>query len=224
MQESQASQASRINADVELEAIYKNLQAKKSYMSLKEQLFQRLLDSKVPKAEWVTQIPRLAASSQIESKLKQVIYDISNTIIKPDPIRYDTVDTINQARQFWTEFLVQNLIKVSNKLLERLSNPDTNRKSQEEHENLSIFNHRNLYAVCSSTCILRGKRSLSNPGDVKMAERITFDPIPMDQLKEMYEELLFDDNNLIGDDMDEESLIIEREKEAENLIQKVQIN
>jgi len=220
----QESQASRINADAELDAIYKNLQAKKSYLNLKEQLFQRLIESKISKSEWVTQLPRLAASSQIENKLKQVIYDISNSIIKPDPIRYDTLDSINQARQFWTEFLVQNLIKVSNKLLERLSNPDTNRKNEEEHENLSIFDHRNLYAACTSTCFLRSKRSLSNPGDVKVAERITFDPVPMDQLKETYAELLYDDNNLIGDDLDEESLIIEREKEAETLLQKVKEN
>jgi len=215
----QESQASHVN--VEFDAVCKALQARKAYSTLHDDLFQRMLESKTHTKDWTQLLPQIAAATKIESKLKHLINDVSNTIIKPDPIKYDSIEPINQARTVWTEFLVQNLIKVSNKLLERLSHPES-KKDPQQHlaPNLFIYDHKNIYAACASTCLLRSKRLFTNAADLKLSDRVSFDPVPIDQLKQTYAEILYDDTNLIGDEEDEESLVIEREKEAEALLHK----
>lgn len=217
----QESQASHVN--VEFDAVYKALQSKKAYSALHDELFKRMLESKTPTKDWTLLLPQIAAASRIEPKLKNLIAEVSNSIIKPDPIKYDAIEPINQARTVWTEFLVQNLIRVSNKLLEKLSNPEPKKDPQHLGPNLSIYDHKNMYAACASTCLLRSKRLFTNAADLKLSDRVSFDPVPMDQLKQTYAEVLFNDANLIGDEEDEEALVIEREKEAENLIHKVSV-
>ena len=217
----QESQASRIN--IEQDAIFKALQAKKGYITLKEQLFQKLQESQVPLGDWPAQIARLSQNSHIESKLKQLIYDISQTIIKPEPIKYDANETINQARQAWTEFLIQNLIQLSNKLLEQLDHADPKKEVKEEKNPLRFYDSKNLYAACVSSCLLRAKRSLTNQADLKLPKRCAFDPVSIDEIKKTYAETLYDEDNLMNDEEDDEALIDEREIEAEALIQKVRI-
>ena len=221
MQESQAS-----HRNVELDAIIKSLQTKKAYIDLKEHFFKKLVDSKIPLSEWMTQIPHVAVSTQTEYKLKQLIHDISSTIIQPEPIKYDAIESINQARQIWTEFLVQNLIHISNKLLERLANadkkdPKNQKEGPDDRDNLFIFDHKNLYAACVSCGLFRSKRSLNNPADLKLSERCSFEPISISELKKAYTEVLHGSGNLSGDEDEDENLIMDREKEAELLMQKV---
>ena len=209
--------------NLEFEAILKSLQSKNIYWELKNQLFQKLLHSDIPVAEWNKEINNIASACRIDTKLKQLIFDLSKTMIKHDPIKTDNVPVINEARNTWSEFLVKNLINISNKILHQMSEPNHHKREENERkERLYIYDSRSLRNACASICFLKSKPKENEPGylNIPISNKYRFENIDIFELKNIFYELGPKEKNLISFEDDDPDHISEREAMAEVLLNK----
>ena len=104
-----------------IDFIHKTMQSSRIYWNLKNILFEQLKDSKRDSSQWGKDLVDIAIKNRVEEKLKNLINDVCKRNIKPLPIRLDRNEYINKARTYWAEFVMQNLIQVSNKIIQNIT-------------------------------------------------------------------------------------------------------
>lgn len=104
-------------------------------------------------------------------------------MIKHDPIKEDASPSINAARQAWTEFLVKNLINVSNKII-NLQVENQNKKEEERKPiSFTIYDWKNFKNACCSISYFRSKGKEKEAGYINTQVKYKFDPIQIKDLR-----------------------------------------
>ena len=216
-----------------VDVIHNKLQSIREYNDLKEQMFQKLIASRIPPEEWNHRISELAFTSQVDERLKQFILQVCRQTIKKEPIRDDTQENINKARQAWTEYLIKNVITLSNQIIAQLNqrkppNKDGDDRRAERKENEDddeeekdvpyIFNSfqflRALMAVEPSRNSLNDQ---STP--YRTLIKCSFTVFTIEEYRKKFTDLSPKLKSL-GTDSETTEFIIEREKTADTLMKK----
>jgi hypothetical protein len=184
-------------------------------------LFQKLSASDYPSSSWPDQISSVSTSNRIDTKLKQLIFDISKTIIKHDPIKFDDIPLINEARTNWTEYLIKRLIAVSNKLITNFNEQHPKKEESDKPKPVPfIYDWKELKSACASICNLRGRGKEVETIRSHNLSKHTFESIDIFELKKTFSDIAPENENLIGNEEDDIELVEEREGLADILFNK----
>ena len=214
--------------------IHNKLHSIREYNDLKEQMFQKLISSRIPPEEWHMRMSELAFTNQVDERLKQFILQVCRQTIKKEPIRDDTQENINKARQAWTEYLIKNIITLSNQIISQMNqrkpaNKDNdNERRQEYREDLDeeevekevpcIFtSYQFLRALVSIETAKTGYHDQSPT--YRAMIKCSFPTLAIEEYRKKFTDLSPKLKSL-GSDNDSAEFILEREKTASTLMKK----
>lgn len=215
-----------------VDLIHNKLQSIREYADLKEQMFQKLMHSKIPPEEWHSRISELAFTSQVDERLKQFIMQVCRQTIKKEPIRDDSQDYLNKARQNWTEYLIKSVITLSNQIIAQMNqrkppNKDHDHRQERREDDDEEEKEKDVPCIYNSYQFLRALKLIEPPKGYHPDQstpyplliKCIFPVFTIEEYRKKFSDLSPKLKSL-GSDSETLDFIVEREKTADGLMKK----
>ena len=210
------------------EQIRHQLKFQNIYLELKEDMYKKFSSSKLPLSKRKDILPEKASNTKNEQRLRLLVMQLCRASFKSEPIKVDKNAKINQARQEWTEIMLQQLIAHSNTAIDQMNSKATKSNKSEEKLLLQQEESQKLEekAIWDCTQFLQFICNVDNTASSltsfqsynKISTNSVFETGSIVEYKALFGEAVNSNLAMLGESQDDLDLVVEKEKMADQLL------